>query len=345
MLRFVTFIIFFALGAASLLLLTQQQTHHDERSCTKVLVGRFEYSNDMHTHEFTLEHKDYVRDSLHSLRCGLNIVLVNGDDSRAIQVRKELNFGKVPDWFTRAYKESDADLIFKMDADVSMCSQEASRVLVGIAKKGYDYVGYPAYIRCGNNTKMWHPRCIEWDERFTMYMQGGFYGLSRRVLQVLHEKHATRLQVFSRSEDVDAGRWVSDLEPKVFFINCLMGDSWCFAYHWFRQGVDWSARGRSTRSWCSLKRAPMYQIRNTQCWKPCINAKRINANALWSRVGVLNTTTRSMGEVRNATGTYSFPVGPRACRHAMRCSVKKVEGFRCRSRVQSGSNVYEHIKC
>jgi len=313
--------------------------------CTKVLIGRFEYTGNIHTNAFVVEHQQYMRQTFSSLQCGLNIMLVNGNHPYSIQVRPDLNFGMTSDWFLRAYKESEADLIVKMDADVSLCSFLANKMLVSMSQKGYDYVGFPIYMYCGNSTeRRRHSRCEGTDPQLSWYMQGGFYGLSRTILSRVLRRHPYRFEVYSRSEDVDVGRWVVDLEPRRKTIDCLIGNSWCWAYHWFRQGVDWSKRNvNEKKSWCSLKQTPMSVIRRTKCWRPCLHHK-VNANARWKRMWRVNTSTLDISARHVSGATYRFPVTTYTCRHEMKCNFST--GLRsCSNVLQSGSFVYEHIHC
>ena len=182
------------------------------------------------------------------LKPGLNFVFVLGKPARALPHRMVLDIaenmdrGKSPSWFVAAHERfQDADYIFKMDLDTGLCPEGLRKLLDQAANVRADYIGF---IKCCQHgmylqgfkqyfndmhkfKQSMRKKCVgeiaPW-----MYMQGSFYGLSRKALTKLR----SALVLISKPaqpqpEDMAMGALLFHImrKPRVFSLDHLPGCS------------------------------------------------------------------------------------------------------------------------
>ncbi len=141
----------------------------------------------------------------------------SGRDVIILNISNGQFVGKSFAWFKMARSRfPNATHVFKMDSDTNVCPESVYKTLNHLHSTGADYIGQKVNRgQCGG-----FPYCPgAQNTTFTSYMQGGFYGVSRRALDALER---FKFEAQCHYEDVEIGRALyTVMRPKTALVECL----------------------------------------------------------------------------------------------------------------------------
>lgn len=182
------------------------------------------------------------------LKPGLNFVFVLGKPARPykhrwiLEINENMDRGKSIEYFMAAgEKFSDADYVLKMDLDTGVCPNKLRKLLGKAAVDRADYIGWLKCCSIGiwrgsifqHKKLVMSPKdmiCPRGEPGTWMYMQGSFYGLSRKAILKLiassFAQHVRKVVSDQREpEDLATGALLYYVmpRPRVFSLDHVNG--------------------------------------------------------------------------------------------------------------------------